>query len=93
MDLIDEEDISFLQIVQDGSHLPRLLDGGSAGDANVHPHLRRDDAGQCRLAESGRSVKEQMIQCLSALLRRLDIDIQALLDLLLSDIIVKPFWS
>ena len=53
------------------------------------PHLVRDDACQRRLAKAGRAVKQHVIQCFAAHDRRVDIDLQGILQFFLADILVK----
>ena len=53
VDLVDEEDVMFLEVGQDGGEVAGALDGGAGGDANGDAHLGGDDVGEGGLAEAG----------------------------------------
>ena len=89
VNLVDEEDVVLLEVGEDGGHVAGALDGGAGGDADVHPHLGRDDVGERGLAESGRPVEEDVVERLLALLRGEDADAEVVLDLLLPDVLLE----
>ena len=87
MDLVDKENISGIEVAEDGGEVAGPFDGGAAGDADVLAHLRRDDAGQGGFAQAGRAVEQHMVQRVVAGKGGLDIDIEAVLDRLLAYIV------
>ena len=89
VDLVDEEHIALRKSVQNRGDLARLLDRRPRGHLDIHPELIRDDVTDGRLAESRWAVKQAVIQGLSAVLRRLNIDLQHLLQLTLADIVIE----
>ena len=66
VNLIHKQHISLLEIVQNCSHLSRLLDGWTGSHLHVYTHLIGNDAGKRGLAQSRRAVKQHMIQRLPA---------------------------
>ena len=89
VDLVDEEHVALLQIGQQGGKVAGLLDGRAAGDADLHPHLVGDDARQRRFAQARRAVEQDVIHRLAAALGRFQIDLQVLLDLVLTDVVFQ----
>ena len=89
VDLVDEEDVPLLQVGQQGGQVPRLFDGRARGDPDLHPHLVGDDAGEGGLAQAGRAVEQDMVHRLAPAAGRLKVDLQVLLDLFLSDIVLE----
>ena len=62
VDLVNEEDVPFLQGVgQDGGEVPRLLYGGPGGDPEVDPKLVGDDVGQGGLAQARGAEEEEVL--------------------------------
>jgi hypothetical protein len=43
--LVDEEDVAFLQVGEDGRHVGLAFEGRPRGGGDVDPHLQRDDVG------------------------------------------------
>ena len=93
VDLINKEDVPLLQVGQQRGQVAGLFDGRAGGDAHLHAHLLRDDAGQRCFAKTGRAVQKDMVHRLAALLRRAQIDAQVALDLVLADIIIQRFGA
>ena len=91
VDLVDEQDILFVQIRQDGGQVPRSFDHRTGSHLDVHPHLPGHDISQRGLPETGRTVEEDVIQGLLPLFCGLDENGEVLLDLLLTDILGKTF--
>ena len=87
MDLIDKKHVSCVQVAEDGGEIAGPFNGGTAGDADVLTHLRRNDAGQGGFAQTGGAVKQHMIQRVVPGKGSLDIDIEAFFDGLLAYII------
>ena len=93
MDLVDEEDIAFLEVCEDGGEVAGPLDSGAAGGADGGAHLRREDVRERRLAQPRRTVEEVMVERLAALLRRLDGDGEDVLHALLAGEVAEPLRS
>ena len=89
MDLVHEKHIPVLKLCKDCCHLSRFLDRRSRRDLHIDTHLVCHDACECRLTKSRRT----MIQCITSLLCRFNIDRQIFLNLLLSDIIRQTLRS
>src|SRR5439155_12211639 len=85
--LIDEENISELEIGQNRSEIAFQLDQRAGRRTKPGVHLVRDDRGESGFAQSRRSIKQNMIQRLTALARRLDSDIEIIFDALLPDVL------
>ena len=86
VDFVDEQQVPFLEIGQEGSQVARPLDGRARRDAQVDPQFVGDDAGHSRLAQARRPVQEDVVQCFFAQFRRLDEDFQIIFDLILANI-------
>ena len=89
VNLVHEKHVALGQIIENRRDLARLLDGRSGGHLHVDAHLIGDNAGQGRLAQSRRAVKQHVIQGFSPGLGRLDIDFQIFLGLFLADIFIQ----
>ena len=61
VDLVNKEDVAFLQARQDSGQVARMLDGGAGGQTQRRPHLGGDDHGERRLAQTGRACEQDMI--------------------------------
>ena len=89
VNLVDEQHIVLLEVREDRRHVARSLDGGARRDADVHPHLRRDDVGERRLAQAGRPVEQHVVQRLLPLSCRQYADPKVVLNLLLADVLLQ----
>ena len=93
VDLVYEQHVALVEVGQYAGQIAGALYGRAGGDADVVSHLRGDDAGQRGLAQTGRAVEQYVIQRLMAGQRRLHVYRQAVLDLLLPEILgqrVRP---
>ena len=61
VDLVEEEDLALLERGQDGRQVARVLDGRAARDAQRRAQLGRDDHGERRLAEPGRTGQQHVV--------------------------------
>src|SRR5690606_37406717 len=83
----DEEHVARLQGVgEDGRQVARLLDGRSGGDADAHAELGGDDVRQRGLAQPGRAVQQHVVQRLTPVPRRFQVDLELALEALLADV-------
>ena len=86
VDFVDEQEIPFLEISQEGGQVARPFDSRTGRNAQVDPQFVGDDAGHSRLAQARRPVQEDVVQCFFAQFRRLDEDSQIIFDLILANI-------
>ena len=88
MDLVDKEDIAFVEVGQEGGEVAGLFDGGAGGGADLDVHLGGDDAGQSGFPEAGRAVEQDMVERFAAAAGGLDEDREVILDFFLADVVV-----
>ena len=84
MDLVDEQDIAFLETGQQSGQLGRLFNHRAARIFNVRAHRVGDDVSQGRLAQSGRAAQEHVFKNVAALFGRGHHQFDALADLVLT---------
>ena len=87
MDLVHKEDVILVEVGEQRRQVPRLLNGGAGGDADVDPHLVGYDAREGGLAQARGAVEQDMVQGLTAHFGRLDEHLQVGLGLLLPDVL------
>ena len=87
VDLVHKEDVVLVEVGEQGGQVPGLLNGRAGGDADVHPHLVGDDAGEGGLAQPRGAVEEDMVQGLVPELGRVDEHGEVLLGLFLADVL------
>ena len=85
MNLIDEEHVALCELGQKCSKIAGPLYRGTRRDVEDNIELVRDDPGERGLAEPRWSRKKKMIGSLASALGCLEHDVQALLELSLSD--------
>ena len=90
MDFVDEEDVARAQIRERAHEIAGLLERGPARGVDVHAELAADELRERRLAESGRTVEERVVEWLVASARGLDVDRERVLHLLLPDELGQP---
>ena len=61
MNLIDEQDITCFQIIEDRGHFSGFLDGRSGGDFEVSTHFIGNNSCKSRFAEAGGTVEQNVI--------------------------------
>ena len=85
--LVNEEDVPFFQIGEDGGKVCGTLNRR----AGRHPYLRSEfvgyDVRKRGLSKPRRSVKQDVVECLSPRLRRRDVNFEVVFYLVLSDIV------
>ncbi len=84
MHLVDEQDIAFVQVGQNGRQVAGPLDGGSGRGLHGHTHLVGQDVRQRRFAH--------MVQRLAALLGGLQENLQVIAQAVLSDHLGQTLW-
>ena len=85
VDFVDEKDGSLFGVGEVGNQVLGSRERGAAGDLEGHAQVARDDGGESRLAESGRTVEKNVSQRLAALARSVDGDLDPLVDRALAD--------
>ena len=89
MDLIDEEDVALPELGQDRREVSRSFQRRTRGDMKLHLAFGGDDSREGRLAESRRASEEQMIDHLGTASRRLQDNLEVLLQFSLTDELVE----
>ena len=74
MNLVDEQDVARLEIGELRRQIARFDDDGSGSRAEIDAELARHDLRQRRLAETGRTEEQHVIERLAARLGRRDED-------------------
>ena len=85
MNLVDKENVTLAQIGENGSQVTGALNGGAGRDTDVDTQLVGDEMGDGRLAQTGRAIEKNMIQCFVPSNGGLDKNTEVLLDALLPD--------
>ncbi len=93
MNLVDEKDIMLPQIRQQRDKIPLPLESGAGGHPDLHPHFIGDDLGQRRFAEARRTVKQGVVERLSAPAGGLKKNRKVFLGLLLPDVFIQGLWA
>jgi hypothetical protein len=93
MDLIDEEHITGLEIREQGCQVAGALDGGTTGGPQGCAHLVGDHAGERRLSQPRRAVKEHVVETFSTLPGSLDEHPEVLPQALLADHLIEAGGS
>ncbi len=89
MDLVDKQHVTRLQVGQDGRQVTRARDGRAARGLDLSAQLVGDNGSQRGLAQTRRAREDHVVERLAAALRRLDQHAKALLDMLLTAVIVQ----
>ena len=84
MDLVDEENVTFLECREDGGDVALALDGGAGNAADVDAELLSNDVSKARLAEARRARKQHMVERLTARGRGFQRDPELLADAMLT---------
>src|SRR5262249_51833646 len=90
MDLVDEENVAFVETRQDGGEVAGPLERGARCDLQTRLELVGDDAGERGLAQTRRTREQQVVARLPASPRRFEDDTEVLLELGLADELVEP---
>jgi len=85
MDLVDEQDVAALQVGEQPGDVDLALERRPGGRVDVHAELDGDDAGERRLAQTGRSGEQHMVERVAAVPGRGDEDLELLLGGALAD--------
>jgi hypothetical protein len=88
MDLVDEQNVARLQTGENGGEIAWAFYHRAGRDLDACSHLIGDDIGQRCLAQTRETVEQDVIQGFSPLSGRLDEDLQTLLDLILTDVLL-----
>lgn len=91
VDLVDEQDIVRFKIGQNGCQVARPFNCRAGGDLKIDPHLIGDDRRQSGLAQTGRAVKEEVLQMFPAGAGGVKMDLQVFFELGLADKVLESF--
>ena len=89
VDLIDKQDVIGLKIGQYRCQIPCLFNCRSCCNTQINAHFVGNDRGQCGLAQSRRTIEQDVIQGIATALCCLNVDRQVFFHLILSDIFHK----
>ena len=93
VDLVDKQNIVGAEIGQQRREISWFFDGRTGSDAKIDPHLIGNDGRKGGFSQSGRAIKQYMIQRFSPPPGCLNIDGEILLHLLLSHIFPQGFGT
>jgi len=82
---VDEEHVEFAELGEDAGEVGGFLENGTAGRTKLGPDLVCDDVSERGFPQSGRPGKQDVVECLAATARRLDIHPKVANGLLLTD--------
>ena len=85
VDLVDEQDVTGLELGEHGRQITGPLQGGPRGGLQMGAEFVGDDVSQGRLAQSRRAGEEQVVDRLAALASRAQEHIEMALQLTLAD--------
>jgi hypothetical protein len=85
VNFVNEDDIPSAEVGEDGGQVAGALDGGTRRHFDVDSHFIAEHMRERGLAQAGRTVKQDVIQRLAAVLGRIDQNGQVFLDLILPD--------
>jgi len=90
VDFVDEQHLLLAQVGEDGREVALDLQRWARGLLERGIHFVGDDVGQRRLAQPRRAVEQHVVERLAARARRLDGDLEVVLDLVLPDELAQP---
>ncbi len=89
MNLIDKQDIVFLEVRQNGGQVTRMGQHEAGGRAERRPHLTSNDMSDSGLPQPRRAIKDRVIERFVPLLRCFDTDPQGFFHSLLADVFLQ----
>ena len=89
MNLVNEQQITGLQVDQQPNDVARAFQGRCTGDLALHPHLFGQHHGHGGFAQARRAIEQHMIEGIAAAKRRFHRNAQHLLELALADVVVQ----
>ena len=89
VDLVHEQDVTLLEIGEDGREVARALDGRARRGVQARTHLVGDDACERGLAKTRGAREDHMVKRLVAVARGLDEHTEVLTHALLAAIVVE----
>ena len=85
VDLIDEQEVAFFELGEDGGEVAGAFERRTGRDVKLHTHLGRDDPGEGGLAEPWGPGEQQVVDRLLAVPRRFEHDDQMFFQFSLAD--------
>ena len=92
MNLINKEDISFIQMGENAQKISPFLQGRAGCDGDVDTHLLSNNVSKRRLTKTGRRMKQDVIKWLAPFERRLNGYLKGLHHLGLANIFLQTPW-
>ena len=89
VDLVNEEEVSFLEVRDDGREVAPAFDDGPRRGLDLGSHGARDDVGQGGLSQARRTHEEQVLERLASLLGGPEHHFEQFDVLPLSDVLVQ----
>src|SRR5690606_15946430 len=89
MDLIDEENVVFLKVGEQGGQIAWPLEYRPRGLAQLYAHFVRDDVRKRRLAKARGAEQQHVVQRFAATPGGLDEDLQLLTNAMLADVFLQ----
>ncbi len=89
MDFVDEQNVRARDAREQAREHAFVLDGGSARHEQLDAHFLGQDVRERGLAEAGRTAEQDVVERLAAAPRRLHVNAQVVLVLLLTDEFVQ----
>ena len=93
MDLVDKQHVTRLQVSQDGRQITGTRNSRAARRLDLSAQLVGDNRGQRGLAQTRRARENHVVERLATALRRLDQHAKALLDMLLTAVVVQALGT
>jgi hypothetical protein len=93
VNLVDEENIAFTKLGEDGSKVSGTFERWTAGDMQSNTHLDSDDACHCCFAETWRTCEQDVIGCLPSLLCSTQNNVEMFFEFSLTDKLVERTWT
>ena len=93
MNFVNEQDVVFFQVGQQRGQVLGLFQHRATGLPQINTEFVRNDVGQRGLAQAGWAKQQHMVQCLVALARRTDEDLELLTHLGLAHVLVEQLGA
>ena len=93
MDLVNKQNVTWLQVSQDGCQVTGTRNSGAARRLDLSAQLVGDNRGQRGLAQTRGARENHVVERLATALRRLDQHAKALLDMLLTAVVVQALGT
>ena len=89
VNFVDEQHIPVFEVGQDGGQIARPFNHRPGRGPNIYPHFPGNNMGHRGLAQPRRTVKQQVVEHVTALFGGLNGDAQVLFGTLLADVVIQ----